>query len=121
MARYRVGQKRAVSELRRFPGLILAAPAGGNKPKSSGGRKADQYELVVEDVIGDIQDMIGYTSWGFPYATREQIADSLGLTSSGMSYPGWLLDPMQKPDVRGNTPPQLQEVANRTQKGVGDE
>ncbi len=90
MKRYGVGQKRAISELRRFPGLVAVASDGDIGRKNVGKRKADQYELQVDDLIGDIQETIGHTSWGFPYATREQIADSLGLAPSGSNYPAWL-------------------------------
>jgi radical SAM protein with 4Fe4S-binding SPASM domain len=91
MKRYGVGQKRAISELKRFPGLVAVSSDDDSNRKNVGKRKADRYELQVDDLIGDIQETIGYTSWGFPYATREQIADGLGLAPSGSNYPAWLL------------------------------
>ncbi len=86
MDRYSVGQKRAVSELRRHPDLVLADRSGGGK------RKVDRYELLDPDPVGDIQDMIGRTNWGFPYATREEIEGWIGLDETGVNYPDWLIE-----------------------------
>lgn len=99
MERYGVDQKRAVSELRRFPGLVLARAAGDRSRRSIGRRKADRYEWLVEDVVGDIQDSIGATSGGFPYATREQIVASIELDGTEAGYPRWLRDATSNPAV----------------------
>jgi len=121
MTRYGVGQKRAVSELRRFPGLDAVATDSDSRRRNIGQRKAEQYELHTDDVVGDIQDAIGYTSWGFPYATREQIANSLGVTPHGTGYPGWLNERVRDPVV-GNDPDTLpMEVARKLQGGKGGE
>jgi hypothetical protein len=86
MERYDVGQKRAMAELRRFPELRLES--GG-----TGRRRTDRYVPVIDDVIGDIQESIGTTSWGFPYAMREQIAEWIGATAETTHYPRWLSTP----------------------------
>jgi radical SAM protein with 4Fe4S-binding SPASM domain len=86
MERYGVGPKRAMAELRRFPELRLES--GG-----TGRRKTDRYVRVIDDVIGDIQESIGTTSWGFPYATREQIAERIGASAETTHYPRWLSAP----------------------------
>jgi radical SAM protein with 4Fe4S-binding SPASM domain len=86
MERYGVGQKRAMAELRRFPELRLES--GG-----TGRRKTDRNVRVIDDVIGDIQESIGTTSWGFPYATREQIGEWIGVTAETTEYPRWLSTP----------------------------
>lgn len=121
MTRYGVGQKRAISELRRFPGLDAVAADGDSRRRNIGQRKDHQYELHTDDVVGDIQDAIGNTSWGFPCATREQIANSLGVTPRGTGYPGWLNERVQIPVVgdEGDTLPA--EAARKLQEGKGSE
>jgi hypothetical protein len=71
MERYGVGQKRAIAELRRSSEVRLESGCIGR-------RKTDRYVWIVEDIINDVQESIGRTAWGFPYATREQIAEWIG-------------------------------------------
>ena len=97
MDRYGVGQRRAVSELRRFPGLAPAEPEEGERRKRAGGRKRDRFELVGHDLVGEVQDMIGATPAGFPYATREEIAKWIGLPAEEAGYPAWLLSSGEHP------------------------
>jgi len=95
MERYGVGQRRAVSELRRFPGLALMDPGDdGGCEKRTGARKADRYELG-HDVVGEIQEMIGCTSAGSPYASRDEIEEWISLPAVETSYPAWLHEPRQ--------------------------
>lgn len=79
MERYGVGQRRAVSELRRVRGLRLV------RPGATGRRKADRYVCVPEDLIGEVQEAIGFTATGFPYASGEEIAEAIGDLSSNSS------------------------------------
>ncbi|WP_206809054.1 radical SAM/SPASM domain-containing protein [Paradesulfitobacterium ferrireducens] len=57
-------------------------------------RKYDQYEL--SDIILDIQESIGFTDGGFPYASYDQIKEWLD-EENGYGYPKWLL---KKSDAR---------------------
>jgi radical SAM protein with 4Fe4S-binding SPASM domain len=98
MDRYGVGQKRAVSELRRFPGLILIEREGSGKRKCTGRRKVDRYELPGHDLVGDIQELIGCTTAGFPYATQDEIEEWTGLTAARAGYPAWLNEPELRDD-----------------------
>ena len=93
MERYGVGQRRAVSELRRFPGLALADAKGDDMRKGAGARKTDRYELLDRDAVGRIQQMIGGTSAGFPYAAHEEIEEWIGQRPTHPSYPAWLRKP----------------------------
>lgn len=96
MERYGVGQRRAVAELKRFPELYRG------DPKSTGRRKIDRYEFIEDDIIAEIQDSIGYTSGGFPYASREEIAEWILDPSVTANYPQWLHESIYKsqPDGR---------------------
>ena len=83
MQRYGVGQKRAIKELRAF----------GYLPASGAGRKrSDIYLDPTEDLIGGIQRDIGFTSGGFPFASREDIARWVREESdeADRRYPHWL-------------------------------
>ena len=83
MERYSVGQESAVRELK------AAKYLSKSDPKATGRKKTDHYVLVEEDLVRDIQDAIGYTDGGFPYASREEIIDWLGLENDS-DYPRWL-------------------------------
>lgn len=98
MARYGVGQKRAVSELKNSP-LVLRK----SDPEATGRKKSDVYETIEEDLLTGIQEMIGFTSGGAPFATLEQIAarlkdESADLTGepADRAYPKWLLNPSRE-------------------------
>ena len=90
MERYGVGQRRAISELRRFPELHRS------DPKSTGRRKIDRYEFIEDDIIAETQDSIGCTSGGFPYASREEIAGWIFDPSVTANYPQWLYESVDK-------------------------
>jgi hypothetical protein len=83
MQQYGVGQKRAIAELRAF-GCPLSS--------GTGRKQSDIYLDPTEDVIGDIQDSIGYTRGGFPFASREEIAGWIGADRDEADghYPDWL-------------------------------
>jgi len=110
MERYGVGQRRAVSELRRFPGLALAGSEIDEKCNRAGGRNRDRYERVDHDVVGEIQQMIGTTPAGFPYATREEVAEWIGIPAKEAGYPTWLQDLGEysdmAPECRLHVPPE---------------
>ncbi len=52
------------------------------------------YSNVDYDMIADIQDSIGHTTMGFPYATAEEIAESLKPKFD--SYPSWIIKQKEK-------------------------
>ncbi|MCY2990156.1 MAG: SPASM domain-containing protein [Planctomycetota bacterium] len=83
MQRYGVGQKRAIAELRAFGYFLVSG---------TGRKQSDLYQGSTEDVIGDIQDMIGCTTGGVPFASREEIAGWIGDERGEMDdhYPRWL-------------------------------
>ena len=83
MKRYGVGQKRAITELRAF-GCFLAS--------GTGRKQSDVYQGLTEDVIGDIQDAIGGTAGGVPFASRDEIARWIRGEGgkSNRHYPHWL-------------------------------
>jgi radical SAM protein with 4Fe4S-binding SPASM domain len=83
MQQYGVGQKRAIAELRAF-GCPLSS--------GTGRKQSDIYLDPTEDVIGDIQDSIGYTRAGFAFASREEIAGWIGADRDEADghYPDWL-------------------------------
>lgn len=93
MERYGVGEKRALAELQRAPGLLPVARDEGSKHARKGPRRPPS-RFEFSDVISDIQESIGFTSWGFPYATSEQIAEWIGDDRPGESYPEWLRNPL---------------------------
>ena len=69
MGRYKVGQKSAEKEIKKY---------------------RDTRRPSRNEIIFDIQDSIGYTSGGFPLATAEQIAKWIGLDSDLEGYPEWI-------------------------------
>ena len=83
MQRYGVGQKRATSELRAF-GCPLAS--------GTGRKQSDVYLDPTEDVIGDIQEAIGGTAGGVPFASRNEIAHWIGGEhgEADQHYPHWV-------------------------------
>lgn len=89
MERYGVGQNTAINEMRN----------AGMVPLQKGIRrkKKDVYRSTVEttdDIIQSVQDSIGYTSNGFPYATEEQVAEWIGLNDR--DYPAWIIKQSDK-------------------------
>lgn len=82
MEDYGVGQKRAVKELKGTSWLVKADKS------STGRKKRDCYCTVEEDAVAGIQESIGHTNGGFPYATREQIMESTK-EDDDRSYPQW--------------------------------
>lgn len=69
MERYKVGQKSAGKEIKKY---------------------RDTRRPSRNEIIFDIQDSIGYTAGGAPLATAEQIAKWIGLDSDIEGYPGWI-------------------------------
>ena len=51
-----------------------------------------------EDLVGDIQSSIGYTSAGFPFASREQIECWIHEPEQIAFYPEWLIDSDERID-----------------------
>jgi len=94
MDRYGVSQERAVKELRRLQNAECDEGAGR--------KKNDRYDYVPDRTIEEIQEMIGCTSGGFPYATTEEIAEWIRDPDAVEgSYPSWIL----KSDAPGTTRP----------------
>jgi radical SAM protein with 4Fe4S-binding SPASM domain len=83
MQRYAVGQKRAISELRAF---------GYPLQSGTGRRQSDVYGNATEDLVGEVQQMIGFTSGGVPFAARDEVARWSGADSVAADghYPHWL-------------------------------
>ena len=119
MERYGVCQQRAISELRRFPGLYLDDSTTGRKRTNSGTRKVDRYELTEEDIVGEIQALIGRTSAGFPYAIREEVSGWLGVAPEDSLFPRWLLepDPAPAPDLERVDSPERDRDHSRSGRG----
>ncbi len=88
MERYGVGQKTAVKELRNS---FLAKA----DPEARGQKKADCYSRHDDDLVGFIQDSIGYTSGGLPFVTAEEISSWLDEEDPDLKYrgyPRWLVN-----------------------------
>ena len=88
MERYGVGQKTAVKELRNS--FLEKAD-----PEARGHKKADCYSKYDDDLVGFIQDSIGYTSGGLPFVTAEEISSWLIEEDPGLKYrgyPRWLVN-----------------------------
>lgn len=85
MQRYGVKQERAVKELRAF-GCARASSSG------TGPKQSDLYLDPTEDVIGEVQEFIGGTAGGVPFASREEIARWIGEEhgEADRQYPRWL-------------------------------
>lgn len=83
MQRYGVGQKRAISELRAFRYRLQSG---------TGRRQSDVYGNGTGDLIGEIQQMIGGTSGGVAFATRDEVARWIKDESAeaDVHYPRWL-------------------------------
>lgn len=81
MERYGVGQKTAVSELRNSQ-ISHCLTGKGRKIK-------DIYQDLLEDTIWDIQQSIGNTNAGFPYASYDEIAEWIE-EKDNEDYPKWL-------------------------------
>lgn len=88
MERYGVGCKTAVRELRSsFLQKI--------EFESKGKMKADCYSVPGYGIVETIQDMIGYTSGGLPFATAEEInswLDEAEPARKYKGYPRWLIE-----------------------------
>ena len=83
MERYGVGRKCATKELEQIRWLSEASNC------FPGARGSTRYYRWIEEAINDVQDTIGYTSGGVPFATREQISDWIE-EDDNRSYPEWL-------------------------------
>lgn len=83
MQRYGVSQKTAIKELN---GFTYAVSTTGKSVR----KKQDTYEYMSENIIRDIQDSIGYTSGGIPFASYEEIAQAIGGDTSSINYPQWI-------------------------------
>ena len=84
MNRYGVGQLRAIKELN-------ASHFTYSTTGKSAKRKKDTYIISTnEDTILAIQNDIGYTPAGFPYALYEQIAEWIQNPLYLEGYPAWI-------------------------------
>jgi radical SAM protein with 4Fe4S-binding SPASM domain len=84
MNRYGVGQVRAIKELNASQSTVSTT---GKSAK----RKKDTYIISAnEDPILAIQNDIGYTPAGFPYAPYEQIAEWIQDPLYLEGYPAWI-------------------------------
>lgn len=83
MERYGVSQKTAIKELN---GFSYAKSTTGKSAR----KKQDTYEYISEGIIRDIQDSIGYTSGGVPFASYEEIARAIEDPVSSINYPQWI-------------------------------
>jgi len=83
MERYGVGQRKAIKELSASPHALSTT----GKPAR---KKKDTFEYVKDEIIQDIQDSIGYTSGGFPFASYEEISEWIETPSSLGDYPKWI-------------------------------
>ena len=79
--RYGVGQKRAVKELKNNYWLIKS------NDSDTGRKKSDYYMKRINNTIYEIQDLIGYTSGGVPFAREEEIKEWI---KGEELYPDWL-------------------------------
>lgn len=66
---YSVGQRTAEKEIKKY---------------------RETHRPSTWETIWEIQDLIGRTSGGFPYATTEQIAEWTGLDAELTGYPAWI-------------------------------
>lgn len=83
MERYGVGQKTAIRELN-------ACSQASSRTGKAVRKKKDVYEYVEGDIIRDIQDSIGYTSGGVPFASYEEIARWVEDPAYTENYPQWI-------------------------------
>ena len=83
MERYGVSQKTAIKELNGFSYALSTTGKSARK-------KQDNYEYVKQDIIRDIQDSIGYTSGGVPFASYEEIAREIEDSAYSINYPQWI-------------------------------
>ena len=83
MERYRVEQRKAIRELNTSPDALSTIG-------KSARRKGDTYKHVEKDLILDIQNSIGYTPGGFPFASYEQISEWIESSSYLEGYPKWI-------------------------------
>lgn len=84
MGRYGVEQRRAVRELKESFHVSL------QDQKSKGNNLHDMYISARVINLYEIQSSIGFTGWGFPYMTIEEIEKGLE-ESCEEDYPNWLL------------------------------
>ena len=82
MERYGVGQKRAVKELKNNKWLVK------HNDSDTGRKKSDCYVKKDSNFVYKVQNLIGYTSWGAPYATVEEIRE--WMEGGTEFYPEWL-------------------------------
>jgi hypothetical protein len=75
MERYGVGEKKAIRELNMIAGLTNRSPKF-------------RYPDPREDIIASIQDSIGYTSGGVPFASYDQLLE--GIEEGIDDYPQWI-------------------------------
>lgn len=83
MQRYGVSQKTAIKELN---GSSYAVSTTGKSAR----KKQDTYGYISKDIIRDIQDSIGYTSAGIPFASYEEIARAIDDSAYLGNYPQWI-------------------------------
>ena len=79
MNRYGVNQKKAIRELNSSHYAVRITEKSRRK-------KRDIYKCNQEDVILDIQEMIGTTSGGFPFVSYEEISEWI----DSKNYPEWI-------------------------------
>ncbi len=81
MERYGVGQKRAVKELKNSEWLVKSYGS------DTGRKKSDYYVERDNNIVYEVQDLIGFTSGGAPFAKAEEIKEWI---NGDKSYPDWL-------------------------------
>jgi hypothetical protein len=75
MERYGVGEKKAIRELNMLTGMKNRSPRF-------------RYTDHPDNIIPSIQESIGYTSGGAPFASYEQISE--WINDEADDYPGWI-------------------------------
>lgn len=83
MERYGVGQRKAVKELN-------ASPCASSMTGRTARKKKDRFENATDVMIREIQDSIGYTSGGYPFASYEEISEWIEESSPTDDYPQWI-------------------------------
>ena len=114
MERYGLGHRRAAQGVRNSDWSVC-------EPLPTGHGLADEYLPIggEEDLTAAIQDSIGYTSRGSPYATRDEIAEYIAQDSEakGNGHPEWLLPPVSGEEA-GH---QIRQGSKATESGMGDD
>jgi len=94
MDRYRVGQQKAIKELNVSPDAVSTTGKSIRK-------KRDTCQHIEEDIVLEVQRIIGFTKAGVPYVPYKQVSEWIESRAYLKDYPEWIRQQINREKKKG--------------------